>query len=136
MKPTIRACLVLCVCLVASGGVGCTSMQPVVQPSGNVESQVVAGDFVRVVTRDGRHLELEVTAVDDGSLTGRVPDAAGDSDQAAPAGSLVQIAYGEIETLHVKRTDGWKTAGYVGGSIALGYLIGLVLVSALVIIPL
>lgn len=137
MKPARRLVLfVALVPLLAATG-ACTSMKTVSAPTEDALEAIDVGDTVRVVTADGRDLVLEVSSLEDRSLAGEVLEvrAAPDGDDIAP-GQSRSFTLDELRTIQVKRIDGWKTAGYLGGSIAVGYLIGLVLVTALVIIPL
>ncbi len=86
---TTRALGVDLLCLVLAFAVasGCTTLRPVPPSATGGYSSVKPGDKVRIVTRDGRDLNLVVISVADDSLVGN-PPAAG-----APA---VTVAFSEI----------------------------------------
>ena len=78
-------------CLMATG---CMTVQPLPVDQQQLARELEPGDRVEVLTKDGRHLELEVDGVDEQGLRG----------------ASQQIPYSDIETLSRKKVSVGRTA--------------------------
>lgn len=102
---------------------GCTSMNPVRSKQVDLTTQirsghvVARGDNVEIVTTDGERHRFRVTAIDQTTVNG--------SEIAIPIDTIVE--------LKVRRFDGDKTAGLIGGIAASVVGIYVLALSALVI---
>ncbi len=80
---------------------GCTSMQAIKDPSPDrIRGQVEVGDDVRVVATNGKTYDLEVTGVDEDSLSGK-----------AESGKRYRIPYSVIASIEVSQASAGKTGG-------------------------
>jgi len=83
----------------------CTSLK-VVQISDNIANDIHEGDRVKIVTKDGRHLEFKIVSVTSEGVTG-------DNQQV--------IRFSDVAKLKKKEVSVVKTAG-LAGAIVLGLL--------------
>lgn len=120
-------------------GGGCTSMHTVDHNSGEPEPNVEVGDTVRILTHAGQQIECEVTALDDAAITGLRRKRTGravsgyeidPADRDSPEETL-RIPFDDVAMVQVRELDGWKMAALVGSTVAVFWLMGLVLAAAL-----
>lgn len=122
---------------------GCTSMRTVNPSAGEPEHRVAAGDTARVVTRDGQEIVIRVTKVETDALVGWRTKRAGRPEtgfELESAGEVsteetLRVPFEQVATVEVRQLDGWKTAALVGSTVAGLWLIGLLLASYLVVMP-
>jgi uncharacterized SAM-binding protein YcdF (DUF218 family) len=67
------------------------------------QAGLVVRDYVEVTMREGRRLSLEITAIDDRALTGRVRG----------SGETAAIAWSEIERIEVAAFDAGRSAALI-----------------------
>jgi len=121
----------------------CTSMRTVDPSAAEPEHRVAVGDTARIVTRDGQEIVIDVTTVEKDALVGRHMKRAGrpatgfeiDSAGEASTEETLRVPFDQVATVEVRQLDGWKTAALVGGTVAGFWLIGLLLASYLVVMP-
>ena len=101
---------------------GCTTLKPVEMPPEQLHDLISrgevaqVGDRIKVVTADGSHHELRVTAVTDDSI----------------AGGDIDIAIADIIALKTREFSGGKTAALAGGTyLVYSVMAGLVALLAL-----
>ncbi len=78
-----------------------------------LRSSVKVGEHVRIVTRDTKVFELEVTAVEKDAVAGT--DATGNH----------RLAYAQIKTIEVRKVSALKTTGVVLLGVAGAFLLAL-----------
>lgn len=100
---------------------GCTSMQAIKDPSPDrIQERVKVGDEVHVVTTNGATYELEVTQVDENSLTGE-----------AESGKRYRVPYAAIASIEVKKVSVGRTGGTLGAIALVLYAAAIYLVLVL-----
>ena len=113
-RITVTAVAVLAMCL----STACTTLRPVaIEPGGQPDpSAVHAGDKVRVMTKSGATHEFQVTLASASSLSGTSIASWGAG--ADPVGSPIDVPYGDIAEIQVRRVSSLKTVGIVVAAIA------------------
>lgn len=93
----------------------CSTMRAVedVSPQA-VRERVEVGDEVRIVTTKGAVYELEVTKVEEQSLTGE-----------AGNGKRYRVPYAAIQAIEVEKISAAKTGGAITGGLVVLYAVGL-----------
>jgi len=92
----------------------------VVKPS-EISQHLEAGDRLLIHEKSGRTLELDLTGIVGDLLYGTLPD---------DAGTRVQVAMNDIETIDVEKIDGVKTTlAVVGGTYLSLFAVFLVLLA-------
>ena len=83
---------------------GCTSIQAIKEPTPDrIRAQVEVGDEIHVSATNGTIYDLEVTRMDDDSLTGR-----------AESGKRYKVPYSAIESIEVRGASAARTGGALG----------------------
>jgi hypothetical protein len=127
MRNSIRNSVTRPLILVVCVSTACTSMRPVpVEPAGDgIRAVVHPGDTVRVLTKEGVSETLKLNTVGATTLAGTVvpvpPSVRG-------SGPEVDVPYGDIEQLAVRRASGAKTTWLIVSAVVVG--LGIIVGSA------
>lgn len=110
MKPLLKKSLILLMCIAMTG---CTSMRVVADGRDAVDTVardatqgLHAGETLLVHTREGQPLEMVYERTDGAALVGKA------------GGAELRIDVANVVRIERKEADGWKTAGMVGGVVA------------------
>ncbi len=108
--------------------VSCTSFK-VIKPD-DIQAGLKAGDTVKIVTKDGRDLELKIETVTPEALVGTPVSSVG----TAEAGEVKdqRVEFSEIAKLEKREVSTGKTVGLVAGIVAAVALVVLLMVAAAV----